>query len=215
MMPSCRCFARRVKGLCGTRRSFPVQVCAVQVLVPTSVGYCAWGCFRIFCLAAALACRAAELSSVETRLRKSVWPLIMIAERVAPTTCTKRHRRPGRERMQRTLRLLAVIAGLCASTLAAQADAAKYPVRPVKIMVGFSAGGPVDVVARIIADRLGNKLGQPFVVENRAGANGMIAAEGVARAEADGYTMLACNSSTITLNKTLFKDIRYDPISDL
>ena len=97
----------------------------------------------------------------------------------------------------------------CASTTEALAQ--KYPVRPVKIMVGFSAGGPVDVVARIVGDRLSNKLGQPFVVENRAGANGMIAAEGVARADADGYTILACNSSTITLNKTLFKDIRYDP----
>ena len=116
--------------------------------------------------------------------------------------------------MQRTTRLLALIAGLCASTLSTQAVAQKYPVRPVKIMVGFSAGGPVDVVARIVGDRLGAKLGQPFVVENRAGANGMIAAEGVAHAEADGYTILACNSSTITLNKTLFKDIRYDPISD-
>jgi tripartite-type tricarboxylate transporter receptor subunit TctC len=116
--------------------------------------------------------------------------------------------------MQRTARLLALIAGLCASALSTQAVAQKYPTRPVKIMVGFSAGGPVDVVARIVGDRLGAKLGQPFVVENRAGANGMIAAEGVAHAEADGYTMLACNSSTITLNKTLFKDIRYDPERD-
>ena len=116
--------------------------------------------------------------------------------------------------MQRTARLLALIAGLCASLPLTQAVAQKYPVRPVKIMVGFSAGGPVDVVARIIGDRLGARLGQPFVVENRAGANGMIAAEGVAHADADGYTVLACNSSTITLNKTLFKDIRYDPISD-
>lgn len=113
--------------------------------------------------------------------------------------------------MQRTLRLLAIVAGLCVTT---QALAQKYPARPVKIMVGFSAGGPVDVVARIIGDRLSNKLGQPFVVENRAGANGMIAAEGVARADADGYTILACNSSTITLNKTLFRDIRYDPEKD-
>lgn len=116
--------------------------------------------------------------------------------------------------MQRTVRLLAVIAGLCASALSTEATAQKYPVRPVKVMVGFSAGGPVDVVARIVGDRLGSKLGQPFVIENRAGANGMIAAEGVARAEADGYTMLACNSSTITLNRTLFKDIRYDPEKD-
>lgn len=113
--------------------------------------------------------------------------------------------------MQRTLRLLAIVTGLCVTT---QALAQKYPARPVKIMVGFSAGGPVDVVARIIGDRLSNKLGQPFVVENRAGANGMIVAEGVARADADGYTILACNSSTITLNKTLFKDIRYDPEKD-
>ena len=116
--------------------------------------------------------------------------------------------------MQRTARLLAVIAGICAAALATEASAQKYPVRPVKVMVGFSAGGPVDVVARIIGDRVGNKLGQPFVIENRAGANGMIAAEGVARADGDGYTMLACNSSTITLNKTLFKDIRYDPEKD-
>ncbi|MBR0822793.1 tripartite tricarboxylate transporter substrate binding protein [Bradyrhizobium liaoningense] len=113
--------------------------------------------------------------------------------------------------MQRTLRLLAIVAGLCVTT---EALAQKYPTRPVKIMVGFSAGGPVDVVARIVGDRLSNKLGQPFVVENRAGANGMIAAEGVARADADGYTILACNSSTITLNKTLFKDARYDPQGD-
>ncbi|MCS3761082.1 Bug family tripartite tricarboxylate transporter substrate binding protein [Bradyrhizobium centrosematis] len=116
--------------------------------------------------------------------------------------------------MQRTIRLLAVIAGMCAFALSTQAMAQKYPVRPVKVMVGFSAGGPVDVAARIIGDRLSNRLGQPFVVENRAGANGMIAAEGVARADGDGYTMLACNSSTITLNKTLFKDIRYDPEKD-
>lgn len=113
--------------------------------------------------------------------------------------------------MQRTLRLLAMVAGLCVSTTAL---AQKYPSHPARIMVGFSAGGPVDVVARIVADRLSNKLGQPFVVENRARANGMIAAEGVARADADGYTILACNSSTITLNKTLFKNARYDPIND-
>ncbi len=116
--------------------------------------------------------------------------------------------------MHRPLYLLAVIAALSASPALAQSDAPKYPVKPVKIIVGFSAGGPVDVVGRIVADRLGAKLGQPFVVENRAGANGMIAAEAVARAEPDGHTILACNSSSITLNPTLFKDIRYDPPRD-
>ena len=112
--------------------------------------------------------------------------------------------------MHKALRLLAVIAGVCASCLTSRAEAQKYPTHPVKIMVGFSAGGPVDVVARIIGNRLGAKLGQPFVIENRAGANGMIAAEAVARADADGHTILASNSSAITLNPTLFKDARYD-----
>ncbi len=112
--------------------------------------------------------------------------------------------------MQRPLRLLTIIAGLCLPLLPSQAGAQKYPNHPVKILVGFSAGGPVDVVARIIADRLQAKLGQPFVVENRAGANGMIAAEAVARAEPDGHTILATNSSAITLNPTLFKDVRYN-----
>ncbi|OAF17546.1 Bug family tripartite tricarboxylate transporter substrate binding protein [Bradyrhizobium neotropicale] len=116
--------------------------------------------------------------------------------------------------MQRTGRLLAVIAALCIPALPTEAHAQKYPARPVKVMVGFSAGGPVDVVARIVGDRLGNKLGQPFVVENRAGANGMIAAEVVAHADPDGQTILVCNSSTITLNPTLFKDIRYEPQRD-
>ncbi|MBR0718561.1 tripartite tricarboxylate transporter substrate binding protein [Bradyrhizobium liaoningense] len=112
--------------------------------------------------------------------------------------------------MQRTVRSLALMAGLSLALLPSFAVAQKYPNHPVKILVGFSAGGPVDVVARIVADRLQAKLGQPFVVENRAGANGMIAAEAAARSEPDGHTILASNSSAITLNPTLFKDARYD-----
>ena len=92
--------------------------------------------------------------------------------------------------------------------------AQNYPARPVKMMVGFSAGGPVDVVARILAERLHSKLGQPFVVENRTGANGMLAAEAVANADPDGQTILVSNSSTITLNPTLFKALRYNPERD-
>src|SRR3954469_22796952 len=98
-------------------------------------------------------------------------------------SCQSGAMRLGRKRMQRTLRLLAIVAGLCVTT---EALAQKYPVRPVKIMVGFSAGGPGDVGARTGAHGRSNKRGQAFVVETRAGANGMIAAEGVARAEGDG-----------------------------
>ena len=103
-------------------------------------------------------------------------------------------------------------AGLIAGTAAAQAQ--NYPARPVKMVVGFSAGGTIDVVARIIGEHLQTKMGQPFVVENRTGANGMIAAEVVAKSEPDGYTIFVSNSSTITLNPTLFKDIRYNPDRD-
>ncbi|WP_245333232.1 Bug family tripartite tricarboxylate transporter substrate binding protein, partial [Bradyrhizobium guangdongense] len=185
-----------------------------QVLVSTAAVYCAWGCFRIFCLEWVRTCRAAECRRPNTIAKSGIAAIHDLPMRRINKPAQAAPRGLGREPMQRVARLLAVIAGLCASALSTQALAQKYPVRPVKVMVGFSAGGPVDVVARIIGDRLGNKLGQPFVVENRAGANGMIAAEGVARAEGDGYTMLACNSSTITLNKTLFKDIRYDPQVD-
>lgn len=102
--------------------------------------------------------------------------------------------------------------GLMASSGAVMAQ--DYPTRPVKMTVGFSAGGTIDVVARIIGEQLQKTMGQPFVVENRTGANGMIAAEIVAKADPDGYNIFVSNSSTITLNPTLFKDIRYNPKRD-
>lgn len=94
------------------------------------------------------------------------------------------------------------------------AHAQTWPAQPVKLIVGFSPGGTIDVVARIIGDRLQASLGQPFVVENRTGANGMLAAEAVAGAAPDGYSVFVSNSSTITLNPTLFKDLKYDPERD-
>ncbi|MBN8988968.1 MAG: tripartite tricarboxylate transporter substrate binding protein [Rhizobiales bacterium] len=108
----------------------------------------------------------------------------------------------------------ALLLGLGAILAAPAASAQDYPNKPVKLIVGFAAGGTIDVVARIIGESLSSKLGKPFIVENRTGANGMIAATAVAQADPDGYTVFVSNSSTITLNPTLFKDIKYNPARD-
>ena len=111
-------------------------------------------------------------------------------------------------------RLGALLVGLSAMLGVASANAQSYPTKAVKLVVGFAPGGTVDVVARIIGESLGTKLGKPFVIENRTGANGMLAAQMLTQAEPDGYTIFVSNSSTITLNPTLFKDIKYNPERD-
>src|SRR5687767_171952 len=78
----------------------------------------------------------------------------------------------------------------CLPTIEAAAQPAKYPDRPLKIVVGFSAGGGTDVVARMLAQKMTESLGQTVVVENRPGASGMIAGEAVAKSAADGYTLM-------------------------
>lgn len=94
------------------------------------------------------------------------------------------------------------------------AHAQEYPNKPVRLLVGFPPGSTTDLVARIVAEGLRKRFGQPFVVENRPGANGTLAAEAVARAEPDGYTILVANTSSITVNPLLYKDIRYDVVKD-
>jgi len=95
----------------------------------------------------------------------------------------------------------------------AQAD---YPNKPVRILVPYPAGGGQDTTARLLAEPLRQALGQPFVVENRAGAAGMIAADMTAKAAPDGYTLLLGGGGETAANGTLFKDkITYDPIKDL
>jgi tripartite-type tricarboxylate transporter receptor subunit TctC len=90
------------------------------------------------------------------------------------------------------------------------AHAQTYPARPVKFLVGFAPGSSIDLVARIVATHLNGKLGQPVIVENRPGSNGMIAAAALANAEPDGHTVLISNSSTITVNPLLYQQMRYD-----
>ena len=95
------------------------------------------------------------------------------------------------------------------------ATAQSFPVKPVRIVVPYAAGGPYDDIARTLGQRLTDIWGQPVIVENRGGAGGNIGAEVVAKAAPDGYTMLLGNAGPITVNPTLFKKLPYDPQRDL
>jgi tripartite-type tricarboxylate transporter receptor subunit TctC len=103
--------------------------------------------------------------------------------------------------------LLAVSAAFCS------ASAADYPAAPVRLVVPYPAGGLVDIVMRVVAERLGTELGQQFVIESKVGAGGTVATGLVARAEPDGYTLLAITDSHAT-NPLAFKDLPYDSIAD-
>ncbi len=96
----------------------------------------------------------------------------------------------------------------------ARADAPDYPAKPVSIVVGFAAGGPTDLASRLIGQWLSDRLGQPFIVENRPGAATNIATEAVAHAPSDGYTLLAAVSSH-TINPTLYPRLTFNFIRDL
>src|SRR2546423_13103213 len=98
--------------------------------------------------------------------------------------------------------------------LGTNASAAEYPVRPIKLVVPYAAGGPTDVLGRLVADFLGRDLKQATIVENKAGAQGAIGAEAVARSEPDGYTLFVAAASIIVLNPMLYKKLAYDPVKD-
>ena len=123
--------------------------------------------------------------------------------------------------------VVAAAGGMLLSTVAAQAQAqaqvqaqvqaqaaAAYPARPVRIVAGFPAGGPVDTLARALAEKLTQSMGQTFIVDNIAGATGMIGTERVAKAAADGYTLLV-GASTIPIHASLIKALPYDTVREL
>ena len=110
------------------------------------------------------------------------------------------------------LHLAAAAAALPAVSPIARAQA--YPSRPVRIVVGFAAGGPTDIIARLIGQWLSERLGQQFVIENRPGAAGKIATEAVVRAPPDGYTLLQVSTSA-AINATLYGKLNYDFIRDI
>ena len=94
------------------------------------------------------------------------------------------------------------------------ASAEIYPSRPVRVMVGFAAGQAIDIVTRIVAQSLSERLGQQFIIENRPGGGGNIATEAVVRAPPDGYTLLAIGSNNM-INATLYQKLNYDFIRDI
>jgi tripartite-type tricarboxylate transporter receptor subunit TctC len=110
---------------------------------------------------------------------------------------------------RRTL-LATAIAALCVTTTSAFAQ--KYPDKPIKIVVGFAAGGFTDVLARLIANKLQTSLGTPVVVENKAGATGTIGADFVSKSPADGYTLLMGHFASNSVAPSLFPKLPYDPI---
>ena len=94
------------------------------------------------------------------------------------------------------------------------AKAETYPSRSPHMIVPFAAGGPTDVLARIVAEQVGPRFGQQIIVESRAGAGGNIAGEYVARSGADGYTILVAGQAILAINKALYKKLSYDPAAD-
>jgi tripartite-type tricarboxylate transporter receptor subunit TctC len=94
------------------------------------------------------------------------------------------------------------------------ARAAEFPTRPIKLVVPYAAGGPTDVLGRLVGEFLGRDLRQAVIVENKAGAQGAIGAEAVARSEPDGYTLFVTAASIFVLNPMLYKKLPYDPVKD-
>lgn len=109
--------------------------------------------------------------------------------------------------MRRPRTLVLLIALLAVPAVAAE----RYPDKPIKLVVPGAAGGPTDVMARVVGDALGEALGQRLVIDNRTGAGGVVAGEVIAHAPPDGYSLLYANSSTQAINPALYPDMPYDP----
>jgi tripartite-type tricarboxylate transporter receptor subunit TctC len=111
------------------------------------------------------------------------------------------------------------IAACCIAMIAApalaQSGAAGFPDKPIKLVIPFPAGGTSDVLGRLVGDKLGQALGQTVVVENRAGANGNIGADYVARAQPDGYTLVLLDLGNLSISPSVYPNMPFDPLKDL
>lgn len=111
-------------------------------------------------------------------------------------------------------RRLIVLGALAGLAFAGAAQAQGYPTKPIRIVLPYSAGGPADVMVRAISQKLGDSWGQPFIVDNKPGANEIIAADIVAKSPGDGYTFLVASDGAYSLNQNLYPKIPYDPVKD-
>lgn len=109
---------------------------------------------------------------------------------------------------------VALLAGAIGLAGAGEARAQAYPTRPITLIVAFPAGGPTDVPARIVAQKMGEILGQGFVIDNRSGASGNIGTTAAAKAEPNGYTLLFATGGTHGINASLFAKLPFDPVAD-
>ena len=110
--------------------------------------------------------------------------------------------------------MIAWLVGVAAFVVPANSGAVEFPARPIRVVVPYPAGGPTDILGRVVSEFLGRDLRQAAFVENKPGAQGAIGAEAVARADADGYTLLVVAGSMIVLNPLLYKKLSYDPARD-
>jgi tripartite-type tricarboxylate transporter receptor subunit TctC len=118
-----------------------------------------------------------------------------------------------RKRVYRIVNLL-VSALVMTSCCVGVARADDYPSHPIRLIVPYAPGGGADAVARVVAKRASETLGQPIVIENRGGAGSIIGTDMVAKADPDGYTLLLGQSGPISINPAVYKDLRYDPVKD-
>ena len=131
-----------------------------------------------------------------------------------PDGATSGRADPGRTRGWASPTRRGLLLPAAAAVLPRGASAQGWPGRPIRLVVPYAPGGTTDVMARLVAERLGARLGQPVVVENRPGAGATIGADLVARAPADGYTLLMSNSGSHGVSPTLYPNLPYDPLRD-
>ena len=110
------------------------------------------------------------------------------------------------------MRKIFLALSLVSACITTSAHAQNYPTQPIKLIVPFAAGGPSDVLARGFAPKLGDALGQPIIIDNKPGAGANLAAEYVANAKPDGYTLFLMMVGTQAINETLYKKLNYNPV---